>query len=74
MDLEIVNDPEDGIVAVDRDTGDRVPVPMDELDVKSTYSESINTEEQRITEDFSLEKTDFNPFPPVRSRRRGHQV
>jgi len=40
MDLEIVNDPEDGIVAVDRDTGDRVPVPMDELDVKSTYSES----------------------------------
>jgi len=45
MDLEIVNDPEDGIVAVDRDTGDRVPVPMDELDVKSTYSESVNTEE-----------------------------
>jgi len=45
MDLEIVNDPEDGIVAVDRDTGDRVPVPMDELDVQSTYSESINTEE-----------------------------
>jgi len=50
MDLEIVNDGERGLIARDRETGEEVPVPIDELDVKSTYSEtgeftSLNTEE-----------------------------
>jgi len=42
MELEIVNHPEDGLVAVDKD-GERHPVPVEELDVQKTHSESVNT-------------------------------
>jgi len=49
MDLEFVNDPEDGLVAIDRETGEQQPLPMKEIDVQKTHSESINTEETRLT-------------------------